>query len=204
MLVAAGLAALLVLGCSGSSGSVSGSDETVQPGRPLTVVGDSLTVLGRQRIRASLGDAGWDVLIDAFGGRTTADQIPALKYAAADPRRTVIIELGTNDAIRVAEGVLDLDSVRATITEALDLFRGRCLVWVLPARDPKGSGADAGAAIGDELEAQAERRPDLHLADFARVLGEHPEYLLDDQVHLTDEGSAALAELMTRTVSTCG
>jgi lysophospholipase L1-like esterase len=188
-------------GCSRSSGSVSSSHD--EPGRPLTVIGDSLTVLGRAPIRSALRDDGWDVLVDAFPGRTTADQIPAMKYAAADPRRTVIIELGTNDAIRVADGALTLDEVRATIAEALDLFASRCVVWVLPARDPQGSGADVGAAVGDELRAQAERRDGLHLADFAAVVDEHPDYLLDDATHLTDEGSQTLAELMVRTVRAC-
>jgi lysophospholipase L1-like esterase len=210
----AGLAFLAVTmsalpGCSSSKATVADAADRARPlgtagtGRPLTVVGDSLTVLGRQPIRAALGAAGWDVLIDAFPGRTTGDQIPALTYAAGDPRRAVIIELGTNDAIQVSEGRLDRALAMATIGRALDLFDGRCLVWVVPDRDPQHKGTDVGAAIGDELGAQAERRPNLHVADFAAVLAEHPEYLIDDQVHLTDEGSQALAQLMVDTVAAC-
>ncbi|MGZ4704956.1 MAG: GDSL-type esterase/lipase family protein [Acidimicrobiales bacterium] len=197
--------ALLALVVSTSTGcsKVSHPAAPAGPARPLTVVGDSLSVLGRAPIRAALGAAGWDVLIDAFPGRTTADQIPALTYAAGDPRRAVIIELGTNDAVQVAEGRLDQATVLATIGQALDLFPDQCVVWVVPGRDPQGEGARVGAAIGEELAAQAEHRPNLHLADFGAVLDEHPEYLLDDQVHLTDDGSRALAALMARAAAPC-
>ena len=193
-----------VTGCSLVGGSVTGSDEPSRPSRPLTVVGDSLSVLGRKPIRAALAAAGWDVLIDSFPGRTTADQIPALTYAAGDPSRVVIIELGTNDAIQVEDGRLDRASVMATIGQALDLFQDRCIVWVVPGRDPQANGAEVGAAIGDELSAQAGRRPNLRLADFGAVLLEHPEYLLDDHVHLTDDGTQALADLMVDAVGGCG
>jgi lysophospholipase L1-like esterase len=196
------------VGCSQRSASVtvpatSTVDGSTVPGRPLTVVGDSLSVLGRKPIRAVLGAAGWDVLVDAFPGRTTADQIPALRYAVGDPRRAVVIELGTNDALQVADGRIEQRAVLSSIGQALDLFGDRCVVWVVPGRDPEGKGARVGAAIADELTAQAARRPNLHLADFGAVLEEHPEYLTDDQVHLTDDGSQALAELMADSVASC-
>jgi len=60
-----------------------------------------------------------------------------------------------------------------------------------------------GTRIAAELTAQAAKRPNLHIADFASVLADHPEYLLDDQVHLTDDGSQALADLMTDAIATC-
>jgi lysophospholipase L1-like esterase len=207
-LILVGLAMCAPIGCSSSRGSVSAPAVTIPSGwatqgRPLTVVGDSLSVLARTPIRGALGDAGWDVLIDAFPGRTTADQIPALTYAAADARRAVIIELGTNDAIQVTKGQLDQDAVLATIGQALDLFPERCVVWVVPGRDPEATGSRVGEVIAHELQDQAARRPNLHLADFGAVLEEHPEYLLDDQVHFTDEGSQALAELMADTSRAC-
>jgi len=198
--VALGLSLLVGVSCSSSSGSVTSS-----PGeaRSLTVVGDSLSVLGRQPIRDSLGRAGWKVLIDAFPGRTTADQIPAMRYASSDPARVVIIELGTNDAIQISEGHLEPAHAFASIDQALDLFAGRCIVWVTPDRDPQRRGAMNGTRIAAELTAQAAKRPNLHIADFASVLADHPEYLLDDQVHLTDDGSQALADLMTDAIATC-
>ena len=208
MFVLLGLAVCASVGCSGRGAPVtsptsSTADSTTVPGRPLTVVGDSLSVLGRKPIRAVLGAAGWDVLVDAFPGRTTADQIPALRYAAADSRRAVIIELGTNDAVQIANGRLDQRAVLATIGQALDLFGDRCVVWVVPGRDPEAKGAMRGAVIADALTAQAAKRPNLHLADFGAVLEAHPEYLLDDHVHFTEDGSQALAELMADAVATC-
>ena len=75
----------------------------------------------------------------------------------------------------------------------------------MPGRDPRRRTAhEVGAAIGDELSAQAGRRPNLHLADFGAVCSRHPEYLLDDHVHLTDEGTQALADLMVDAVGNCG
>ncbi len=208
VLVLVGLAVGASVGCSEQGASVtapttSSAASSMTPGRPLTVVGDSLSVLGRKPIRSVLGDAGWDVLVDAFPGRTMADQIPAMRYAAANPSRAVIIELGTNDAIEVASGRLERAAMLATIGQALDVFGDQCLVWVVPGRDPEANGARVGAAIADALDAQAARRPNLHLADFGAVLEAHPEYLADDHVHLTDDGSQALAELMADAVASC-
>jgi lysophospholipase L1-like esterase len=208
VLLVLGLVVGASVGCSEQGASVTAPTTTnatpgTTPGRPLTVVGDSLSVLGRKPIRAVLGDAGWDVLVDAFPGRTMADQIPAMRYAAANPARAVIIELGTNDAIQVADGRLDRAVMLATIGQALDVFGEQCVVWVVPGRDPEANGARVGAAIAEALDAQAARRPNLHLADFGAVLEAHPEYLADDHVHLTDDGSQALAELMAGAVASC-
>ena len=168
----------------------------------VTVVGDSLTVLGHDQITSAL-DPGWLVTIDAFPGRTTGTQLAELAFAARRDEAATIISLGTNDALGVAYGRLSLDQARADISSALDLFGDRCVVWVIPDRDPERHGVGAGAEIDSLVRSQAAGRPNVHIADLAAVLGDHPEYFATDHVHLTADGYRALARLMAETVATC-
>ena len=194
------MASTILGACSSTTDRVTAA---ATEGPPLTVVGDSLTVLGGRLIRETLVEAGWTVRLDAIQGRTTRDQIPALRYASSDPDRTVIIELGTNDSIQMTDGRLRREQVYASIGQALDLFGDRCVVWMLPDRDPKREGAMGGAAFAEAMAAQATVRPNLHVADFGALLDQRPELLVDDQIHLTDEGYQALADLMASAVAAC-
>jgi lysophospholipase L1-like esterase len=202
------LALTVLTGCTAANASSGRSADVSVPAaaagpRTTTVVGDSLTVLGEQPVRSALSDAGWFAALDAFPGRTTATQMDALRAAAARENDATVIELGTNDALAIAHGERTFAQTDADIVRALDLFGDRCIVWVLPDHDPERRGVNAGAGVDAIVAREASRRDNLHVADLAAILDEHPEYLVPDRVHLTAEGYEALAALMAETLSAC-
>jgi len=75
---------VLVAGC----GLIGGST-----GRPVTVVGDSLSVLGTSEIRDVLRSAGWRPSVDAYPGVTVAASMDGLTKAAKKLDRPIVIEL---------------------------------------------------------------------------------------------------------------
>lgn len=207
-LTAIALTLAALTGCTAANASSGRSVDVSQPPaasgpRTTTVVGDSLTVLGEQSVRSALSDAGWFAALDAYPGRTTATQMGALRAAAARDNDATIIELGTNDALAIAHGERTFAETDADIVQALDLFGDRCIVWVIPDRDPERKGVEAGAGIDAIVAREASRRTNLHVADLAAILDRHPEYFAPDLVHLTGRGYEALAALMADSLAAC-
>ncbi len=200
--VAAAISIGLLAGCTAANAS-SGRPADPPPPRTVTVVGDSLTVLGEPAVRSALSDAGWFAALDAFPGRTTSTQMDALRAAASRQNDATVIELGTNDALAVARGEVSLHQADDAIVTALDLFPDRCVVWVIPDRDPERKGQAAGASIDAVVTREAARRSNVHVADLASVLEEHPEYLVADKVHFTGEGYEALGAVMADALAAC-
>lgn len=195
MITAVALVALVALVGCGAFGAGS---------RTVTVVGDSLSVLGATEIESAIGSAGWRVEVDAFPGRTVETQMDALATAARANRRATIIELGTNDAHALADGETDAARERAQIAAALNQFPAdRCLVWVNADANPTRPGQAGGAVVNDAIDAEAASRPNLHVADLDGLLAAHPDFLVADGVHLTDAGYAALGQLMADALEAC-
>ena len=170
----------------------------------VTVVGDSLSVLGDAQIRAELQAAGWDTTVDAFAGRTVATQMAALAKAARDSSQAIVIQLGTNDAHALADHDTDPRTERDQIGAALDLFDpGQCLVWVNADADPFRPGEGGGRVVDDLVAEAARTRSNVHVADLFALLRAHPEYLAADEVHLTETGSRALGGLMADALASC-
>lgn len=200
------LGALAVVGLVALSACASASAKAHAPSEsppPVSVVGDSLSILGRDQIWSTFGAAGLTADIDAFPGRTTASQMAALRGAAARPEPVTVVELGTNDALGLAQGTLTVDQEKADVAAALDLFGHRCLVWVDADHDPERLGADKGVVVDDIIRQAAARHPNVHIADLAGILAAHPEYFVADHVHLTPTGYQALASLMVSKVAAC-
>jgi len=173
-------------------------------GRPVTIVGDSLSVLGAGQIRDVLKSAGWRPAFDAYPGVTVASSMDGLTKAAQKKDRPIVIELGTNDTHALANGETDVGAEERYINQALDLFApGQCLVWVNADQDPSRPGGRGGSAVNNHLAAAAAVRPELRVADLNGLLRVHPEFLLGDGVHLTDAGSTALGHLMADALATC-
>jgi len=186
---------VLVAGC----GLIGGST-----GRPVTVVGDSLSVLGTSEIRDVLRSAGWRPSVDAYPGVTVAASMDGLTKAAKKLDRPIVIELGTNDTHALAKGETDVGAEERQIDQALDLFaRGQCVVWVNADQDPARPGGRGGSAVNNHLSAAAAVRPELRVADLNGLLRAHPEFLLADGVHLTAAGSTALGHLMADALASC-
>jgi lysophospholipase L1-like esterase len=195
---------LLALGgCASAAARSHAAPEAAPTSPPITVVGDSLSILGRDQVWATLDAAGWTADISAWPGRSTRTQMEALRQAARRDERATIIELGTNDALAIAHDGFTSAQERSDIKTALDLFGDRCVVWINADRDPERQGVDAGVKVDAIIAAEAAHRPNVHVADFGAVLAQHPEYFVDDRVHLTAAGYQAMATLMADAVEAC-
>ncbi|MGZ4717490.1 MAG: SGNH/GDSL hydrolase family protein, partial [Acidimicrobiales bacterium] len=96
MLVAALLAGLLA-GCSSSS---SASPATTTNDLPsLVLIGDSITHRSADVLTAALSDR-YNVTVVAEDGRTIAEQQDGASQAAESAPEYVVINLGTNDAVK--------------------------------------------------------------------------------------------------------
>jgi len=199
------LVVAVLAGCTAANASAGGSSRPPEPVGPrtVTVVGDSLTVLGDQPIRAALTGSDWWAALDAFPGRTTGTQMDAIRAAAHRDNDATVIELGTNDALAIARGELSIVEADADIVAALDLFPDRCVVWVIPDRDPERHGAATGTEIDAVVRREAAHRANLHVADLSALLSSHPEYLVPDRVHFTVDGYEALGRLMATALEAC-
>ena len=198
------------IGCSSSGGVGDAPTVTVAAGRatqgrPLTVVGDSLVGARSQADpgRARRGRVGRADRRLSRAHHRGPDPGAALRGRRPDGAPSSSSSARTTPSRSPTDGSTRTRS-SPPIGQALDLFGDRCVVWVVPGRDPRGHGADGRGGHRRRARGPGRRSdPNLHLADFGAVLEEHPEYLLDDQVHLTDEGSQALAELMADAARTC-
>jgi len=197
--------ALAVVACSSASARAHGPGGagSAEHHRSITLVGDSLSILGREQVWATLPTAGWTVMIDAFPGRTTGMQLASLRRAASRHQPATLVELGTNDALALAAGLITPIQESADLSAAVDLFARQCVVWIEPDHDPQRRGADAGSRVDALLARQARLHPNLHLADFGSVLAAHPEYLVADRTHLTPAGYRQLASFMAQALDAC-
>jgi len=190
------LAVALLAACSSSGASG-------PPKSTVSIVGDSLSVLGDAQITDQLSQAGWKSSISAFAGVNTLEQMPILAEAAHSGSFAFVVELGTNDGHQILKGETTPTAERAQIAAALDLFGTRCVVWVNVDDDPARPGGTGGGSMNQALAAEAARRPNLHIASLRDLLAVHPEYLVSDQVHLTDAGYVALGQLIATTLGAC-
>ncbi len=199
--VAVALAIVLATACTAAHATTHSTG--VAGDGHVTIVGDSLTLLGAPQIEDGLHQAGWLVTVAAYPGRTTGDQADWLRVAADRHNQATVVALGTNDALGLSRGHLTLDDARTAIVSALDRFTDQCVVWVIPDHDPERRGANRGSDIDAIVVGYAADHANVHVADMAAVLAAHPEYLGPDQVHLTDAGSGALADAMANSLAAC-
>ena len=124
------------------------------------MVGDSLTVLGDQPIRAALTGSDWWAALDAFPGRTTGTQMDAIRAAAHRDNDATVIELGTNDALAIARGelsIVEADGTATTIILGPDLVAGQRPQGTVPpnawqAARPLGSAVLVGCTVAPAFE----------------------------------------------------
>ena len=194
------MAVLIVVGLLASCSSSRASGPSLTK---VAMIGDSLSVLGDQQITDQLTRAGWNATIDAFAGVNTLEQMPVMAKAAKGSGTAFVVELGTNDSHQVFKGETTPSAERAQIAAALDLFGTRCVVWVNVDSDPTRPGGSGGAVVNTALASEAAKRPNLHIADLGALLAAHPDYLVDDDVHLTPQGYEALGQLIATELERC-
>ncbi|MGZ4786484.1 MAG: SGNH/GDSL hydrolase family protein [Acidimicrobiales bacterium] len=194
MLVAALLAGLLA-GCSSSS---SASPATTTNDLPsLVLIGDSITHRSADVLTATLSDR-YNVTVVAEDGRTIAEQQDGASQAAESAPEYVVINLGTNDAVK---GVSLADAEKGLVDMAAK-FPDACIVFAtinknttIPVYNAKAS------ALNDWLFANAQHIADWNAVVTAGYMKQKPVVL--DGLHPNEDGKAQYAQIISDALDTC-
>lgn len=179
------------------------ADSEARPNGSVALVGDSLTYAAWSDLPSVFVSANWGPLqLEARSGRkiTTTleiatsglDAVRRISEGGFDPELW-IIALGTNDArstygkAGAAAGMID--AMMAEIGPAHDV------IWI----DVYLRDFDAQAdAFNAALRKAVSRHPRLTIADWQSVVGDNPQWVVDDGVHLDLTGSLARNEFVAR------
>lgn len=162
--------------------------------RSLLVNGDSLAEGTRPYIPKEL--PGWRIKQSAKVSRHAYDGADVMRrYGSALPR-VIHVSLGTNDDPG------DVDGFRAAIDEVMAVAgRHRCVVWANIVRPPYQGVSYRG--YNRALAGEAERRANLRVLNWVRMVRRHREWLADDGVHVSAAGYRARAKAVGRAVRAC-
>src|SRR5919108_4291385 len=110
--------------------------------------------------------------------------------------RVIHVSLGTNDDPR------QTGSFRAAVREVMAVAGdSRCVVWANIRRPPYQGVSYRG--YNRVLAQEDDRRDNLLVLNWVRMLHRHPEWLASDGVHVSAEGYAARAAAAARLVRRC-
>lgn len=106
------------------------------------------------------------------------------------------VSLGTNDDPSQTE------AFRAAIGDVMDVAgQGRCVVWANIVRPPYGGVSYRG--YNRVLAREDYARDDLLVLNWVRMVRRHPEWLAEDEVHVSVAGYRARARAVARLVRRC-
>jgi lysophospholipase L1-like esterase len=181
---------LLALAVAGLVGWSLLGDAGGGPAGSVILVGDSLNV-GIEPYLADRLD-GWTIRTDDVVGRSGPQGLAELEALGGALAPVVVVSLGTNDEqTDVARFHALVESVVAQAGPK------RCVVWSTVWRNGPNPAFDG------VLRDAARRHRNLHVADWAALVGGSPELLAADGVHGTPEGYARKAEQVARLVERC-
>jgi lysophospholipase L1-like esterase len=194
VLVVALLAGLLS-GCSDSSSAAPASTTNDLPN--LVLIGDSITHRSADVLTEALSDR-YNVTIVAEDGRTIAEQQEGASQAAESSPDYVLINLGTNDAVK---GV-SLEDAEKGLVDMAAKFPDACIVFTtinknttIPVYNAKAS------ALNDWLFANAEHIADWNAIVTAGYMKQQPVVL--DGLHPNEDGKAQYAQIIADALDTC-
>jgi lysophospholipase L1-like esterase len=169
---------------------------TASAGEPsLLVNGDSLAEGTRPYIPRELPD--WHVRQSTKVSRHAADGDDVMRDYARSLPRVIHVSLGTNDDPG------QTGAFRAAIGDVMDVAGSRrCVVWANIVRPPYRGVSYRG--YNRVLDQEAERRDNLLLLNWVRMVRRHPDWLADDGVHVSAAGYRARAKAVARAVRRCG
>ncbi len=160
------------------------------PAAPLpqvAIYGDSLTVLAWERYeQITAGEV--DSYEHAVAGAVLPDWSEAI---LANPLDRMVLALGTNDAER------DGAKPWADVLDALPATT--CVVWPKPYE-----GSNAVMLFNAQMAAVVAAHSNVHVVDWNAAVQAHPEWVLPDHVHYTQEGSDQYAGMLRQSALTCG
>jgi hypothetical protein len=181
------------------------SCSTSDDGRPVAVVGDSITILATPALEQAFGHS-YQAQVDAINGKRIDQMLPALRAAVAAGPFAVVENLGSNDSI---EGGAHSDWQRSwdKLVKATAHVSCVVLTTVNVATQFYGGRAIA-SGINDRIVALAAQDPKRYkVADWngflAQRQAERRKFLLQDLVHETPLGAHEIATLTRHALDEC-
>lgn len=206
-------------------------EPVLETDKSVAVIGDSITVMANSYMFDDLAAAGYSVIrIDAQGARsvsidtrdtrvpTTSQTGPTLKesdevlvsgltairqqrQAGFDPQDWIIL-LGTNDVGLISsdptQGAAD---VRELVGNVMDeLGPGKRALWLTVWNDKQ---PEKTAVFNQTLAAIATERDDMLVGDWASLVEQHPDWLVD-HVHYNPEGSKQRSSFIGKALGLMG
>lgn len=205
--------------CSSGESSASPSDDTTSTTRRSTsttttrpdvdadvafppvigALGDSLLAGAEPELRDELGER--DLAAHAVVGLRTEDAGAGLAEVLLTKPAGLVVVLGTNNVLDGNLVEADLQAVRSMATAVSER---PCVWWVdLTTSTPDAGFNERARQLNAEIEAQAARIDALEVIRWSQAVAAHPEWVALDSVHLTSEGDAALAAMITDSLRVC-
>jgi hypothetical protein len=162
--------------------------------RSLLVNGDSLAEGTRPYVPRELPN--WSVRQSTKVSRHAAEGDDVMRRYRRSLPRVIHVSLGTND------DPSQTDAFRAAVGDVMDVAgERRCVVWANIVRPPYGGVGYRG--YNRVLAREDERRDNLLVLNWVRMVRRHPEWLADDGVHVSAAGYRARARAVARAVRRC-
>jgi lysophospholipase L1-like esterase len=162
--------------------------------RSLLVNGDSLAEGTRPYVPMEL--PGWRVRQSTKVSRHAADGASVLRRYGRSLPRVIHISLGTND------DPSQTAAFRGAVDDVMDVAGSRrCVVWANIVR-PAYRGVSY-RGYNRVLAQEDERRDNLLVLNWVRMVRRHREWLARDGVHVSAAGYAARAHAVARLVRRC-
>jgi hypothetical protein len=163
--------------------------------RSLLVNGDSLAEGTRPYVPKELPD--WRVRQSTEVSRHAAEGDDVMRRYGRSLPSVIHVSLGTNDDPG------QTGAFRAALGDVMDVAGStRCVVWANVVRPPyRGVGYRGYNRV---LAQEDERRDNLLVLNWVRMVHRHPEWLAGDGVHVSAAGYHARAKAVARLVRRCG
>lgn len=160
----------------------------------LLVDGDSLAVGTKPYLPKEL--PGWKITESAKVSRHASEGADVMRSFGRSLPRVIHVSLGTNDDPN------DVAGFRAAIRDVMGVAGPhRCVVWTNIVR-PDAAGASY-AAYNRVLARESRPRENLRVVNWARMVRQHPEWLVGDGVHVNADGYRARAKAVAGSVRRC-
>ena len=162
--------------------------------RRLFVNGDSLAEGTRPYIPRELPS--WRVRQSTKVSRHANEGANVMRRLGRSLPRVIHVSLGTNDDPN------DVDGFRAAIGEVMEVAGARrCVVWANIVRPPYRHVSYRG--YNRALAREAERRDNLRVVNWVRMVRNHRAWQAADGVHVSAEGYRARARAVAKAVRAC-